>query len=246
MHMHMQRAFNRVDKLFQAILSTRLRHVLLRYRVLAGAEHRYVLSRKLGTVVDVGANKGQFSMAVREWAPEARVIAFEPLPGPALIYRKIFADDYQVQLHQTAIGITSEQRTINVSYRDDSSSFLPISAVQTTLFPGTQKVASIEVHVGPLKDFITAAELFPPSMLKLDVQGFEYEALNGCESLLHHFNFVYCECSFLELYSGQKMACDIIAWLLGRNFNLIGIYNLTYDTKGQSVQADFLFELSAA
>ncbi|MDP2854676.1 MAG: FkbM family methyltransferase [Smithellaceae bacterium] len=76
---------------------------LLRYGVLAGAEHRHVLS-PLGTVVDIGANRGQFSLAVRHWSPEVRVFAFEPLSGPAARFRKVFQGDFKVILHQAAIG----------------------------------------------------------------------------------------------------------------------------------------------
>ena len=78
-------------------------------------------------------------------------------------------------------------------------------------------------------------------MLKLDVQGFEYEALIGCESMLAHFDWVYCECSFVELYSGQKLAADVIDWLDSKGFELKGIYNSAYDKSGRAVQADFLF-----
>lgn len=239
--MNIPATLNRFDKLVQAVKSWRLLRALLRHRVLAGAEHRHVLSRDLGTVVDIGANRGQFALAVRQWTPNARVISFEPLLGPASVFRKVFAGDDRVVLHQAAIGPRSEQRKMHVSARDDSSSLLPISAVQTAMFPGTGEIATTEVRVGPLEDFISADALRSPAMLKLDVQGFEYEALIGCESMLPHFDWVYCECSFVEFYSGQKPASDVIQWLTRKDFDLAGIHNTAYDRCGQAVQADFLF-----
>ena len=74
-----------------------------------------------------------------------------------------------------------------------------------------------------------------------DMQGFELEALRGCESLLANFEWIYCECSFVELYSGQKLVADVIDWLSNRGFRLMGMYNPSYDRNGQSIQADFLF-----
>jgi len=239
--MKIQAALNRFDKLIQAAQSARLRQALWRYRVLAGAEHRHVLSRNLETVVDIGANRGQFSLAVRQWVPKACVISFEPLPGPASVFRKVFSGDDRVLLHQAAIGPRLEQRTMHVSGRDDSSSLLPISSVQTMMFPGTGEVATTEVRVGPLEEFVKAEELRSPVMLKLDVQGFEYEALIGCESMLPHFDWIYCECSFVEFYSGQKLAWELIDWLAGKGFRLDGVFNPTYDEQGQAIQADFLF-----
>lgn len=240
--MKIQAVLNRLDKLIQAIKSSGLMRALLRYRVLGGAEHRHVLSRAMNTVVDIGANRGQFALAVRQWVPKARVISFEPLPGPASVFRKVFSGDDRVLLHQAAIGPNHEQRTMHVSARDDSSSLLPISSVQTAMFPGTGEVATTEVRVGPLADFVTADELQSPAMLKLDVQGFEYEALIGCESMLPHFDWVYCECSFVEFYSGQKLAADVIEWLATRGYGLCGVFNPAYDGEGQAVQADFLFQ----
>jgi len=223
------------------MLSKCLLQALFRHRVLAGAEHRYVLLRDLGTVVDIGANRGQFALAARRWAPKARVISFEPLPGPAAVFRRVFSGDDQVVLHQAAIGPASIRQKMHVSARDDSSSLLPISSVQTTMFPGTGEVDTTEVRVAPLDEFVTADDLPMPAMLKLDVQGFEFEALRGCESLLKRFDWVYCECSFVELYSGQKLAWEVIDWLSARDFGLIGMFNPAYDHRGQAVQADFLF-----
>lgn len=232
---------NRLDKLSQAMLSKRLRQALFAHRVLAGAEHRHVLSRELKTVIDIGANRGQFALAVRQWAPKARVISFEPLSIPAAIFRRVFAGDDQVVLHPVAVGPESVRQEMHVSARDDSSSLLPISSLQGILFPGTEEVATTEVQVAPLAEFVSAEDLQRPSMLKLDVQGFEFDALRGCESLLKHFDWVYCECSFVELYSGQKMAWEVIDWLSAGGFCLMGMFNPAYDLNGQAVQADFLF-----
>ncbi len=239
--MRLQALLIRLDKLSQTILSKRLSQALFCHKVLAGAEHRNVLADDLRTVVDIGANRGQFALAARQWAPKAQVIAFEPLNAPASIFRRIFTADSHVVLYQTAIGPESTTRHMHVSARDDSSSLLPISSLQTAMFPGTEEVAVAEVRVAPLDEFVSPADLQPPAMLKLDVQGFEFDALRGCESLLGHFEWIYCECSFVELYSGQKMAWEIIDWLSAKGFYLAGMFNSTYDHRGQAVQADFLF-----
>jgi len=66
----------RLNKLFHVFGSTRLIEVLLRHRVLAGAEHRNILKREITLVVDVGANRGQFAIAVRRWIPNGVSAAF--------------------------------------------------------------------------------------------------------------------------------------------------------------------------
>ncbi len=233
--------FRRLDKLLQAFSSGQLANALLRQHVLACAEHRRVLRPELATVVDIGANRGQFALAARYWAPNSRVISFEPLPSPARVFRSLFAGDSRVTLHEAAVGPHAERREMHVSARDDSSSLLPISNLQSKIFPGTAEVSKVAVKVAPLGAFVKLDDIAAPAMLKLDVQGFEYEALCGCESLLSRFDFIYCECSFVELYSGQRLASDVIAWLSERGFRIKGMFNPAYDKRGQPIQADFLF-----
>jgi FkbM family methyltransferase len=213
----------------------------MRCGVLAGAEHRQILSVGFRTVVDVGANRGQFALAAREWAPTALLISFEPLSDPAAIFRKVFKGDSMVTLHQAAIGPETGSTSIHIAAADDSSSILPTSALCKQVFPGTDEVRTEQVRVGRLIEFLSPGEIIPPALLKLDVQGYELEALIGCEELLESFSRVYAECSFMELYSGQALADEVIDWLARRHFRLSGIYNLSYDRTGNPIQGDFLF-----
>ena len=231
----------RIDKLSQVIRSPRLLMALFFHQVLVGAEHRRVFSESPATVFDIGANRGQFALAVRRWAFKARVIAFEPLAEAADTFRRVFQGDSAVTLHQAAIGPQAGEATIHVAAAEDSSSLLPITTLQDRLFPGTSEIRTEIVKVGRLSDFVAPNEIVSPAMLKLDVQGYELEALRGCEELLKRFSYVYAECSFMELYSGQKLVNDVIEWLQKRGWFLSGIYNMLYDSKGKSVQADFLF-----
>ena len=98
--------------------------------------------------------------------------------------------------------------------------------------------------VKPLNELLSHEDICSPAMLKLDVQGFELEALQGCESLLSEFEWVYCECSFVELYLGQKLVSDVIEWLSKKKFRIKGVFNPSYDNKGSVIQADFLFQRS--
>lgn len=231
----------RIIKLYTCLIDPAFRKALFRHGVAAAPEHRLVLRLDLATVLDIGANRGQFTLAVRRWAPEAKVIAFEPLAGPAARFRRVFQGDSKVILHQAAIGPEAGEAIIHVSAADDSSSLLPISAAQQRLFPGTGEVRTETIRVGRLSDFVPAEDIKTPALLKLDVQGFELEALRGCEDLLQRFGHVYVECSFMELYIGQVLAHEVIAWLAERGFVLGGVYNMSYDGHGRAVQADFLF-----
>jgi FkbM family methyltransferase len=232
----------KVGKLAAILNSPYYRKGFLRHRVAAGVEHEKILSGlDFRTVVDIGANRGQFALVARQCQPQARIFSFEPLPAAAAKFRAVFAGDDRVKLQEVAIGPVPGNVTIHISRRDDSSSLLPITATQVALFPGTAEVATATVRVAPLRDVISAADIQAPILLKVDVQGYELEALRGCEDLLDRFAFVYAECSFVELYAGQALADEVIAWLRERGFNLQGEHNTVHDRDGRAIQADFLF-----
>ncbi len=192
-------------------------------------------------VVDIGANRGQFALATRHCCPDAVIHSFEPLAKPAAKFLRVFHGDARVHLHKSAIGAETGEATIHVSARDDSSSLLPIGDEQNRQFPGTAESGVESIRVGRLHDFIGDEDIVTPALLKLDVQGYELSALQGCEDLLPHFAWIYVECSFIELYLGQALADEVVAWLRERGFPLTGVYNMTYDTRGKVIQADFLF-----
>jgi FkbM family methyltransferase len=207
----------------------------------ASIEHRDLLSSlRLATVVDVGANVGQFTLLARGLFPDAQICAFEPLARPAARYRRLFAGDSKVHLHQFAIGPAPRIQNMHVSAQDDSSSLLPISDRQVEFAPGTQAMGSEEVRIAPLNQFLSAVDIAVPALLKLDVQGFELEALKGCEALLSRFDYIYVEASFLPLYEGQVLADELIEWLAGRDFHVRGACNPSYGDDRRIVQFDIL------
>ena len=231
-----------MGKLAAILKSPYYRTRFLRHRVAAGVEHARILSGlDCRTVVDIGANRGQFALVARRCLPRARVLSFEPLPAAAATFRTVFADDDRVTLHEVAIGPVRGNATLHISRRDDSSSLLPITSTQVALFPGTAEVATATVRVAPLREFMLVPDILPPALLKLDVQGFELEALRGCEDMLGQFAYVYVECSFVELYSSQALADEVIAWLRKRGFKFCGVHNTDIDRNGRAIQADFLF-----
>jgi FkbM family methyltransferase len=210
--------------------------------VAAGVEHEAtLLPLRCHTVIDIGANRGQFALAARRCFPTARIISFEPLRDPARAFEAMFAQDERVTLHRVAIGPVNRQARMNVAQRDDSSSLLPIAQEQTRVFAGTGQTRSESIELRLLHELITEGDIEPPALLKLDVQGYELEALQGCSSLLAHFAYIYVECSFIELYSGQALANEIVLWLWDKGYRLLSVHNIAYDTNGRAVQADLLF-----
>jgi FkbM family methyltransferase len=236
------RLLTKARKLLKLLVHPDYRAALRKGRVAAAIEHERLLkSLQCATVVDVGANRGQFALVSRHCFPQARIISFEPLSLPAGQFHAVLGTDPRVTLHQVAIGKEPGTAKIHVSRADDSSSLLPITELQDSLFPGTAEVRTETIQVTPLDTLLSQEQVVAPALLKIDVQGYELTTLQGCESLLRLFELVYVECSFVELYQGQALADEVSAYLSEHSFGLRGVYNVHYDSSGQAIQADFLF-----
>jgi FkbM family methyltransferase len=237
----------KLRKITPLLSRRRFRRAILRYRVAATVEHLHLAGLGARTVVDVGANRGQFSLLALELFPDAEIFAFEPLAGPGHTFRAVLGHEGRVHFFPTAIGPTATEATIHIAAKDDSSSFLPITDLQihTSIGP-SHEVATARVGMAPLGQLLSSAQLVAPALLKIDVQGFELSVLEGCLPLLPRFAAIYVECAFVELYAGQALAGDVIAFLRQQGFVLAGIYDVKYDSTGRAIQGDFLFNMPPA
>jgi FkbM family methyltransferase len=203
------------------------------------------VGRSFATVVDIGANRGQFTLFSLSRFPNARIISFEPQPEANGRFRKVFEGVRNVTLHPLAVGPQSARMDLHVTARNDSSSFLSVGSRQREEF-GTSEVGKITVDVRRLDEVLSEADLVAPALLKIDVQGFEASVLKGCGSLLSKFDTIYLEGSYVELYEGQPLIGELVAYLAEYGFAPNGEFNQAVDREGRPLQSDFRFEKDAS
>ena len=212
----------------------------LRLGVAPSIEHRKVLAViDCDLILDVGGNRGQFSLISRMVKPGLPIVAFEPIPTEAEIFRKALSGK-NVQLHSVALGENAGEVEIHLSRSADSSSLLPIGELQRKLFRDTDEVGTLKVPVKRLDDFKSEWENYSRILLKIDVQGFELSVLKGAVEALKNCAYVYVECSETELYLGQAMYSEITDFLRQNGFELHSQCNET-KLNGKLVHADCLF-----
>jgi FkbM family methyltransferase len=213
----------------------------LALRLAPAIEHAAALSRfSFLTVVDVGANRGQFAAMARRLFPASQIYSFEPLSRPAATFTKALGKDDRVRLFNVAIGPTSGPAPIYVTTRDDSSSLLKPATTQHDIF-GIETEHIDEIAVRRLSQCLKKEDLQAPALLKIDVQGGELNVLEGAVELIDSFDAIYVECSYLPLYENQPLYADIARWTDEHGFRLAGVYNQYVDSRHGPVQADFLF-----
>lgn len=184
---------------------------------------RFLEHHRIATVIDVGANRGQFASEVLKGGFKGRVISFEALPD---VHRLLAEEASRWGGRWTVAprcALSNEAGTARFHVADNlaSSSLLPPLDVLGRSGVHFDQHAAVEVPCARL-DEVLVGDLTceAPIFLKLDVQGAEAKVLQGATRVLHQVVGLLLEMSTAPLYEGQATSRDMDAWLLDQGFEL--------------------------
>jgi FkbM family methyltransferase len=204
------------------------------------------LCGEVRTVLDVGANVGQLALACAARFREAEIVAFEPLPRAAAGVRRNAARESRIQILEYALGEASGTLPFYERAYSHVSSPLPINPANTQPNYDPRQVEVIAVEVRRLDEVCRTLALRPPVLLKLDVQGFELQVLDGAGTLLpESVDYVVVECAFTQLYRGQPSFDEVHAALGDRGYELVALVGQQVGRAGCIIEADSLFRRRA-
>tara|TARA_B100001093_G_C26757281_1_gene984018 strand:- start:591 stop:1298 length:708 start_codon:yes stop_codon:yes gene_type:complete len=193
--------------------------------------------KKLSTVIDIGSNKGQFLLISKKLFPKIKIFSFEPLIEELKIQKKILGTK-NINYFNLALGNKKQKFKINVLNRKDSSSILkPISNPNLNLVIET----SNEIKMDKLDNILNKCNISQPSLIKIDVQGYELETLKGSNKILKKTNYIIVEVSYIKTYEKQVMAKDLIRFLQKKGFSIIYKSNINR-INGKIYQEDVLLK----
>jgi len=184
---------------------------------------KYLVDHEVDTVLDVGANRGQFALELLRNGYRGRIISFEPLPQ---IYQalqnsaKRYADRWAIA-PRCALSDRAETAEFHVTTNRVGSSLLKPANILLGAAPSFVEAEKVEVQCLPLDAIVQEFDLDRArTFLKIDVQGGEKKVLDGAGEILAEVVGVLIEMSIRPLYEGQSVAGEIESWLTRIGFEL--------------------------
>lgn len=166
---------------------------------------------KINGIVHVGAHTGQ---EIPEYIDLNinKIVCFEPLEEN-YTHLKNYFESKGVKVFKCALGNSETKIEMNVSSLENANySFTMSSSIlnpkkHLCSYPDVLFKDKELVDLKKLSSFKEDIEFC--NFLVLDVQGYEYEVLEGAENLISQFDYVYSEVNRDETYEGNKLVEDI-------------------------------------
>ena len=186
----------------------------------------FLRDRNIGTVIDVGANIGQFGGNLRKNGYRGHIVSFEPVRATADTLAKNAANDPDWTVFNLGLGETAERKTINVTTTTEFSSILkPTHAAHAWGdMAAIQQIEAIEIQ--------RLDDIFPGlpdnAFLKIDTQGYERQVLMGATKSLRRLKGVLLELPIVQLYQDNWSLQEALTFMRQAGFVPAQIHPVTY------------------
>lgn len=201
---------------------------------------------RIETIIDVGANQGQYHDLLRDDVGfSGQIYSFEPVSKYADFLIERARHDPKWKIFKCALGSAAGHADINVTHSPGLNSFL---LPKTDAVPGFWKANPISyeetVEIRTL-DAVFEAEGIDCSKvrtyLKLDTQGFDLEVMKGGKKSLMQIAAMQTEASVRPIYENMPTYLEAIECVNGYGFELCSMFPVTYDDALRAIEFDCLF-----
>ncbi len=141
-----------------------------------------------GVLWDVGANIGAIALPLCQRLPHLRVEAFEPSPTvfDKLLRHRVDNPGLDLGVHQVALADRDGTTAFFASSEPGNGGLGSLARAHNTVS------TPVEVRVARGDGLISAGEIEAPDLIKIDVEGFEPECLDGLAETLRKKRPVLC------------------------------------------------------
>jgi len=195
------------------------------------------------TIIDLGANIGQFAVAAANLFDSAKIFSIEPDPRTADQLKQNLDAYKQAAVIVAAVGDSVGSAEFFVNKDAQVSSMLKLGKERVREFPQSIIVEKITVPVTTLDTLFHDHDLDQPILVKIDVQGFEDRVIRGAKEFLKSTEWVVMEVSFADLYEGERDFKSLLELMDENGFQFIRPLNYHFSPfSGQIIEMDALFK----
>lgn len=189
--------------------------------------------------VDVGARGGVSTTAAR-YRDQIHMVLVEPEATEAERLNAEMGGEF-VSVVASALGHVDGAIDLFVAQNPQCTSALPLNdgyIDRYTIAKHFKTKQRESIHCSRYDTLYRAGSLPLPHAVKIDVQGFEYQVLQGFGGLLHDCLAIQLEAHFYEIYKGQRLVGDLVRFLSDFDMNLRSIRNV----RSPNLQGDVNFD----
>lgn len=197
--------------------------------------------RKIATVVDVGANEGQFGFWLRARGYRGRIVSFEPTSAAFDVLKSRAAKDKKWEVNRLALGAQSGQATIHLSGYSEFNSLQQVTSAATRFDPRSAAIHHEQIEVCTFDEL--RIEDLPRTLLKIDTQGFEKQVLTGAAQCLPMLCAVQLELPIVHLYKDTWRISEALEYMRAQGFVLSQMHPVNFSSVDpvSLVEVDALF-----
>ncbi|HSD80086.1 MAG TPA: FkbM family methyltransferase [Solirubrobacteraceae bacterium] len=184
-------------------------------------------------VLDVGANRGQYGLRLRDAGYAGHIASFEPVPETFAELERAAAGDPAWTAYPWALGREDGRIAMNV-VPGTLSSLLPATRFGARRYAQLQEPATVDVPVRRLDavlDEVLAPVRDPRPYLKLDTQGYDLEAFAGLGERAADFVGMQSEVALLQIYEGMPRMPEALAAYEAAGFEITALYPVSRQTR---------------
>ena len=197
----------------------------------------FIESRAIDTVIDVGANIGQFGESLRSGGYRGKIVSFEPTNSVFQILSKKAEADGNWEVHQCGLGAASGTATLHASKLSVFNSILELSEV-AKLHDNRMDVDHTEdVPIFTLDQVAehTSGNIF----LKVDTQGYERQVMEGGRKTISRTLGILMELPVIHTYQGEWQFHEGLKYMFELGFVPAQIQAVGYHGLDQASAVEF-------